>query len=113
MVIVAGDKFADMIFLRFKAEFRYPECPIPLNFITIRFFRKVRVRVRFRISWVQHLTKKLHRDNVKIESAKYSLFGISIRKWLDLLLKYMWSKMKVATEEIRTAEWDNNCSTKL
>ena len=39
----------DMIFLRFKAEFRYPECPIPLNFITIRFFCKVRVRARFRI----------------------------------------------------------------
>ena len=40
---------ADMIFLRFKAEFRFPECPIPLNFITIRFFCKVRVRVRFGI----------------------------------------------------------------
>ena len=26
-----------MIFPRFKAEFRFPECPIPLNFITIRF----------------------------------------------------------------------------
>ena len=39
----------DMIFLRFKAEFRFPECPIPLNFITIHFFCKVRVRVRFRI----------------------------------------------------------------
>ena len=64
-------------------------------------------------SWEQHLTKELHRDNVKIESAKYSLFGISMRKCLDLLLKYLWSKMEVATEEIRTAEWDNNCSTKL
>ena len=64
-------------------------------------------------SWEQHLTKKLHWDNVKIESAKYSLLGISIRKCLDLLFKYLWSKMEVATEEILTAEWDNNCSTKL
>ena len=67
----------------------------------------------YQASWEQHLTKKLHRDNVKIDSAKYSLFGISIRKCLDLLLKYQWSKMEVVTEEIRTAEWDNNCSTKL
>ena len=64
-------------------------------------------------SWEQHLTKELHRDNVKIESSKYSLFGISMRKCLDLLLKYLWSKMEVATEEIRTAELDNNCATKL
>ena len=33
----------------------------------------------------QHLTKKLHIDNVKIESVKYHLFGISIRKCFDLL----------------------------
>ena len=157
----------DMIFLRFKVEFRFPECPIPLSFITIRFFCKVCVRVWFRIllrislknyvwvrlangakfilrasrgdivkninndlrnvwkwEWLEkgvagelnleyirivrlvqfmqkrisyagrgwkrlepHLTKKLHRDNVKIESAKYSLFGMSVRKYLDLLLE--------------------------
>ena len=116
---------ADMIFLRFEAEFRFPECPIPLNFITIRFFCKVRVRVRFRILQCggrfllpkrlggTTLNEEMHRDNVKIESAKYSLFDISIRKCLDLLFKYLWSKMEVAMEEIRTAEWDNNCSTKL
>ena len=39
----------DMIFLRFKAEFRFPGCPIPLSFFTIRFFCKVRVRVLFPI----------------------------------------------------------------
>ena len=30
-----------MIFLRFKAEFRFPECLILLSFITIRFFKFV------------------------------------------------------------------------
>ena len=40
---------SDMIFLRFQVEFGFPECPIPLNFITISFFCKVRVRVQFRI----------------------------------------------------------------
>ena len=46
---IVGIHISDMIFLRFKAEFHYPECPMPLNFITIRFFCKVRVRVWFRI----------------------------------------------------------------
>ena len=50
------------------------------------------------------LNEEIHRDNVKIESAKYSLFDISIRKCLDLLFKYLGSKMEVAMEEIRTAE---------
>ena len=35
----------------------------------------------------QHLTKKLHRDNFTLESAKYSLFGMPVRKYLDLLLE--------------------------
>ena len=103
---------ADMIFLRFKAEFRFPECPIPLNFITIRFSVKFVSVFGFvfynaeDVSYYQNvlgttLTEEIQRDNVKIESAKYSFFDISIRKCLDLSFKYLWSKMEVAMEEIR------------
>ena len=35
----------------------------------------------------QHMTKKLHRDNVKIQSANYSLSGMSVKKCVDLLLE--------------------------
>ena len=38
-----------MMFLCFKAKFRFPECLIPFSFITICFLSKVPVRVRFPI----------------------------------------------------------------
>ena len=79
----------DMIFLCFKAEFRYPECPILLKFVSVfdPYFTMQRMVPTTKASWEQHLTKKLHRDNVKIESAKYSLFGISIKKMLGSVVK--------------------------
>ena len=41
--------FADMIFLHFKAEFRYPKCPIQLKIYLVRFSCNFGIHVRFRI----------------------------------------------------------------
>ena len=51
-----------MIFLRFKVEFRYPECPILLNFITIRFLSAPEPKAH--VHYCDHALSVLHRPSV-------------------------------------------------
>ena len=72
-----------MIFLRFKAEFRYPECPIQVKIYLVRFSCNFHIRVRFHI--LQCKVSFLWADQVP-QREKYT--DIEIAEGLRNILKW-------------------------